>query len=228
MRFGFPTGFSSCAVGRLPSPDAVTLQGSQRARTQVALRTAAGVATLLVLFGCGTPTQPVRGTPMRGQSQGPLPGVPEEQPFVEENVAPPPFPAESKLIEFKLRGLTSNRFFIDGSSLAVGKDKVVRFILVIRTPEGVSNVSFAGLRCGEHDWKDYAYARADHTWSVDKDATWRRIQQLTFNNYKGTLYEDFFCTHGVLSTDPAGDAQKLVNLLKNPPVPDSRVPQRSN
>jgi hypothetical protein len=183
------------------------------------------VVALLALSGCSH-TEPIRGTPMRGESQGPLPGAPEpEGPFVEENIPPPPFPAESKLIEFKLRGVTSNRFFVDGSSLTLGKDKVVRLILVIRTPEGVSNVSYSGLRCSGHDWKDYAHARADHTWVIDKDAAWRPIQELTFNNYKGTLYEDFFCTHGVLSTNPAGDAKKLVQLLKTPPYDDPRVPR---
>ena len=226
MRFGFPTGLSWRAVGRLHSPDATAARVAEHGSARNGLGTGLGTVALLVLFGCShVPTEPVRGTPMRGQSQGPLPGVPEEQPFVEENIPPPPFPAESKLIEFKLRGVTSNRFFIDGSSLTLGKDKVVRFILVIRTPEGVSNVTFSGLRCSDHDWKDYAYARADHTWSVDKDATWRRIQQLSFNNYKGTLYEEFFCTHGVLSTDPAGDSKKLVQLLKNPPYDDPRVPR---
>jgi len=226
MRFGFPTGLSWRAVGRLRSLHVIIARAREHARAHIALQRALGAFALLLLFGCSNvPTEPVRGTPMRGQSQGPVPGVPEEQPFVEENIAPPPFPAESKLVEFKLRGLTTNRFFVDGSSLTIGKDKVVRFILVIRTPEGVSNVTFSGLRCGDHDWKDYAYARVDHTWAIDKDATWRRIQQLSFNNYKGTLYEDFFCTHGVLSTDPAGDAKKLVQLLKMPPYDDPRVPR---
>jgi len=186
-------------------------------------------AIALLLFGCSNvPTEPVRGTPMRGQQQGPLPGVPEEKPFVEENVPPPPFPVQSNLIEFKPRNLTSNRFFIDGSTLSVAKDKVVRFVLVVRTPEGASNTTFSGMRCRERDWKDYAYARADHTWAVAKDADWRPIQELSFNNYKSTLYEDLFCTHGVLSTEPAGDSQKLVKLLKKPPIADPRVPQRSD
>lgn len=187
----------------------------------------AGAVVLLLLVGCShAPTEPVRGASMRGQQEGPLHGAPEVEPFVELNLAPPPYPAESNLIEFKLRGLTTNRFFIDGSSLTVAKDRVVRFVLVIRTSDGVRNVSFSGLRCSEREWKDYAYARDDRTWVPDKGATWHRIQDLNFNAYQRTLYIDYFCVGGVLSTEPAGDSVKLVKLLKNPPQQDPRVPRK--
>jgi hypothetical protein len=191
------------------------------------LRRSLTLIALLALFGCShSSSQPVRGTPMRGQQEGPLHGVPEEEAVVEQNIAPPPYPAESKLIELRLRGLTSNRFFIDSSSLSVAKDKIIRFVLVIRTPEGVSNVSFAGLRCSDRGWKDYAYARADQTWFIDKDSDWRQIQQLSFNDFRNTLYQDYFCVGGVMSTEPAGDSSKLVKLLKNPPVQDPRTPRK--
>jgi hypothetical protein len=187
----------------------------------------AGAVALLLLVGCShAPTEPVRGTSQRGQPQGPLHGAPEVEPFVELNLAPPPYPADSSLIEFKLRGLTTNRFFIDGSSLTVAKDKVVRFVLVVRTIDDVKNVRFAGLRCSDREWKDYAFGRDDGTWVPDKNATWRRIQDLNFNNYQVTLYRDYFCVGGVLSTEPAGDSAKLVKLLKNPPQQDPRVPRK--
>jgi hypothetical protein len=187
----------------------------------------AGAVVLLLLVGCShAPTEPVRGTQQRGQQVGPLHGAPQVESFVELNLAPPPYPTDSNLIEFKLRGLTTNRFFIDGSSLTVEKDRVVRFVLVIRTIENVKNVSFSGLRCSDREWKDYAFARDDRTWVPDKDASWRRIQDLNFNAYQRTLYEDYFCVGGVLSTEPVGDAVKLVKLLKNPTQPDPRVPRR--
>jgi hypothetical protein len=81
---------------------------------------------------------------MRGQQQGRLPGVPEEKPFVEAEIAPPPYPSDSTLIEFTPTGQTSNRFYIDGSSLTVDPDKIVRFVLLIRTPGAVERESPAG------------------------------------------------------------------------------------
>lgn len=185
------------------------------------------LAVVMLLSGCpGVHTEPVKGVQRRGQQEGPLPGIPEEEKFVEQNVQPPPYPEDSKLIEFYLRGLTTNKFYIDGSSLRVDKDKVVRFVLVIRTPEDVRNVSFAGLRCSTREWKNYAFAREDHSWNKDESAEWKRIQDINFNNYQRTLYEDYFCIGSVLSAQPQGDAKKLVSILKNPPTPDPRVPRK--
>ncbi len=184
---------------------------------------------LLVLFGCShVPTEPARGTPPRGKQEGPLPGVPEEQPWVEANVAPPPYPKDSDLVEFYLRGQTRNRFFIDASSLTVGPDRIVRFALVIRVPEGAENATFSGLRCSDRDWKDYFLGRSDRTWSLNQAAQWRRIQDLGFNNYQGTLYQDYMCAGGVSSVGPAGDAAKLVRLLKHPTPRDDRNPTMPN
>ena len=180
---------------------------------------------LALLFGCShVSSEPTRGTPPRGKQEGPLPGAPEEHPWVEANVPPPPYPKDSDLVEFYLRGQTTNRFFIDTSSLTVGPDRVVRFALVIRVPEGGENATFSGLRCTDRDWKDYAYGRSDRTWAVDRAPEWRRIQNLRFNDYKGTLYQDYMCAGGVFSAGPAGDAAKLVRLLKHPPPRDDRNP----
>jgi hypothetical protein len=180
---------------------------------------------LVLLFGCShTPTEPARNIPPRGKQEGPLPGVPEEVPFVEQNVPPPPYPKDSNLTEFYLRGQTANRFFIDTSSLTVGTDRIVRFALVIRTPEGTETTTFSGLRCATREWKDYAFGSNNRTWAVDSAQPWRRIQDLAFNDYRGTLYNDYLCAGGVGSVNPAGDAKKLVRLLKYPPPRDDRNP----
>ena len=51
-------------------------------------RCRAGTLLLVLLFGCSIkPTEPVRGTPMRGVQEGPNPGAPEEKPFVEADIA---------------------------------------------------------------------------------------------------------------------------------------------
>ena len=187
-------------------------------------RFGAGASLLLILLGCA-PSAPVERPTHRGEQVGPFPGAPEEQPFVEATIAPPAYPRDQDLIEFGLRGVTTNRFFVDGTTLSVAPDKVVRFVLVIRTPEGVNNVRFAGLRCTDKEWKDYAFGRSDHTWIVARDAQWQPVLSPRINNYQGTLYKDYFCTSGVVASGTAGDAEKLVERLKHPPKPDDRVPR---
>jgi len=196
----------------------------RRAPSRTAWRSAI-VAALVALFGCShISSEPTRGIPPRGKQEGPLPGVPEEQPWVEAHVPPPPYPTKGDLVEFSPSGQTNHRYFIDTSSLTVAPDRVVRFALVVRTAQGVENATFSGLRCSAREWKDYAYGRDDHTWSVSDAPQWRRIQNINFNNYQATLYQDYLCAGGVSAVAPAGDAAKLVRLLKHPVPRDDRNP----
>jgi hypothetical protein len=183
------------------------------------------LAAAALLGMSGASVNAAAENPGRGD-QGPMHGAPEEQQDVKElQVAPPAYPRDSNLVEFKLRGQTANRFSIDTSTLSVGKDRVIRFVLVIRTPSGEKNVRFSGLRCNEREWKDYAFAGDDRNWRVDERAEWKRMQELSYNNYQSTLHKDFFCIGGgsLLGTEPAGDAQKLAKLLKKPMREDPRV-----
>jgi hypothetical protein len=160
--------------------------------------------------------------------ENPITNFPEEAQWSERNVAPPAYPQDRNLAELKLRGSTSNRFFVDIKSLSVGEDEVVRFVLVIETPEKAHNVTFSGLRCETQEWKDYAFANRDRTWRVDEAAQWRLIQERNRNNYQHTLFKDYFCYGGVMSGGPAGDAKVLVRNLKYPLVQDNRVPRKYN
>jgi hypothetical protein len=165
-------------------------------------------------------------TPGRGD-KGPVPGVPEPEPEVQELQVPPPrYPRDSDLAEFFLRNPTSNHFFIDTTSISVDKDKIIRFVMVIRTPGNETNVRFSGLRCGTHEWKDFAFAGDDKKWNVNDNAQWKRIVELRYNNYQDSLFADYFCLSGVFSTKPVGDAKKLAQLLRNPKRPDPRIPFR--
>src|SRR5262245_58388346 len=228
LDFNLPAAGYQDAAGRqrlVPAHARAHLQamiGGKRCR--LACRGAA-IAALLTLLGCShVSSEPTRGIPPRGKQEGPLPGVPEEQPWVEANVPPPPYPSDADLTEFFLSGQTDHRYFIDTSSLTVGADRVVRFALVIRTAQGTDNASFSALRCSERAWKDYAYGRGDHTWSVRETPQWQRIQNINFNNYQATLYLNYLCVGGVSSVAPAGDAAKLVRLLKHPVPRDDRNP----
>lgn len=186
-------------------------------------RTVAAAALLAV---SGVSSSAAADRPGRGD-QSPIQGVPEDEEVAELQVPPPPDPRNSDLAEFKLRNPTTNRFFIDTSSLTVGKDRIIRFVMVIRTVENETNIRFSGLRCSDREWKDYAFVSSDKSWKVDENAQWRPIQELRYNNYQDTLYGDYFCLGGILSSKPVGDARKLAKLLRNPPKRDPRIPFRN-
>jgi hypothetical protein len=176
----------------------------------------------LTLSLCAWPAE----TPGRGD-KGPVHGVPEAEEEVQElQIGPPRYPRDADLAEFTLRNPSPNHFYIDTTSISVEKDQIIRFVMVIRTPSKETNVRFSGLRCATREWKDYAFAADDKKWIDNPNANWKRIVELHYNNYQDTLFGDYFCLSGVLSTKPVGDAKKLAKLLRHPQQADPRIPFR--
>lgn len=177
---------------------------------------------LLVLAACAAPTKGPE-TSMGAGTGGVTGPAPEEKPFQEVEVPLPPFPKDKDLIEFYARNRSPNRFFVDGSTLTVDTDRVVRLALVIRSSEGVNNVSYVGVKCKMREWKTYAYGRADGTWMKNERAEWKRIVVLPYNDYASSLADDYLCTDAFFTAGPVGSAKFIVRSLKSPPTSDARV-----
>ena len=192
-------------------------------RNASARRAAALTALTLLALGMIGPADAVRR-----RDQDPIHGAHEELPFREVEVAPPPYPVHAGLIEFTPTGRTRNRFYVDGPSLSIGPDEVIRFVLVVRSPSKASNVTFSAVRCDTKEWKDYAYARTDKSWVVDEQAQWRPIKAQSFNNHQYTLFNEFFCYGGIKSGGPLGTAEAIVRNLKYPTPADAHAPRKFN
>ncbi len=65
-------------------------------------------------------------------------GLRDEDPdaprWEEEDLLLPAFPQEVNLREFYVSATTTHKFFIDAATLSVGKDRVVRYTLVVFLP----------------------------------------------------------------------------------------------
>lgn len=132
----------------------------------------------------------------------------DEKPWAEGETAVPTFPQDADLLPFDVSAATSNRFFIDGKSLSPGADGVVRYVLVIKTGGGATNVSFEGIRCSAREYKLYATGRYDRTWGPLLAGQWRPIEYKDRNRQHSVLSRDFFCPNGVpiRSADEGRDA----------------------
>lgn len=115
-----------------------------------------------------------------------------ERPSNEPKVQLPKFPTAENLIAFDAGPARQFDFFIDGASLAVDKDAVVRFTVVAKSSTA-TNVSYEGIRCGTGQRKTYAYGRPDGTWREPKDPPWVNIGGAALGGYHFTLYQDYFC-----------------------------------
>ncbi|HKC31129.1 MAG TPA: CNP1-like family protein [Burkholderiales bacterium] len=152
---------------------------------------------VLVIAGCA-PTQPVSDWERQNR-----------QSLISEDTAPPPpYPRQADLIEFYVSPTAEFKYFVDARSLSVGADRIVRFTLVARSPSGVDNVSYEGLRC-PREHRLYAVARAEGSWS-GRDSDWREFARGTSLGWQYALAQHFFCPH----RDPIRSATEGIDALR--------------
>lgn len=109
-----------------------------------------------------------------------------------EYTLPPP-PQESSLREFSVGATSSGTYLVDESSLAVGEDRVVRYVLVVRTSGGAENVTFEGIRCETGERRIYAIGRPGGEWGLARQSDWEVIGPRAHNRPRAALARGYFC-----------------------------------
>lgn len=170
------------------------------------------VAITIAAIAAGAVAQP------QTQLPGYNPNYEEPEPWQElKEVEPPSFPKPENLREFYVGPVTTNNYFIDASTLSVGSDGIVRYVLVVRTSGGATNVSFEGINCKELTWKHYATGRSDGAWAKSRAARseWRSFENHSVNRYHAALSRDFFCPAGT-AISTADEGRNALRLGKHP------------
>jgi hypothetical protein len=135
-----------------------------------------------------------------------------EKPWVEIQAQLPSYPKSENLLEFDAGPASTNLHFVDGSSISVGEDGVVRYSLVVKSPAGAMNVSYEGIRCQTNERKVYAYGRAkDESWAPTRMGKWTDLENIKQNYAQRALYRYFFCPLGI---EMVKDADEAVQALK--------------
>jgi hypothetical protein len=110
----------------------------------------------------------------------------------DEQVVPPPRLDRARLLALALprSADTDFRYYVDPGSVSVGADRIVRYVLLVRSPSGAENVSFEGIRCPD-EYRVYAVGRADGSWG-GRATEWRPIPR---NSRAGqnALSRSYFC-----------------------------------
>lgn len=123
----------------------------------------------------------------------------------------PAAPKPENLFEFYVSETATQSFAIDGKSVSVGNDGVVRYTLVSRSRSGAENISYEGIRCESFEKKLYAFGRPDGSWSRSRRDQWERITGTISNRQHAALARDYFCSQKVVE----GDAQQIVYRLRH-------------
>jgi hypothetical protein len=111
----------------------------------------------------------------------------------EQQVVVPDWPREDDLIEvpLSLRDFPF-KLWIDGASLQVGEDRVVRYTGVLRSASGAENVFFEGIRCSEKEYQRYAYG-SDGKFQPLQDPQWQRVRSTGHGRYRAALMDGVMC-----------------------------------
>jgi hypothetical protein len=129
----------------------------------------------------------------------------DEKPWEEIEVRLPAFPESGDLIPFEIEAVTDKRFFVDGKSISVGSDEVIRYSVVVISSAGARNISFEGMRCSTAERRVYAFGRADGTWSKARSNKWIMIRGRS-DSYPVALFSDYFCVIGQRAVMTPADA----------------------
>lgn len=134
----------------------------------------------------------------------------ENKQWQEIEVQLPAAPKQETLLPFYVSAATENRFFVDGATLSVGGDGVVRYVLLVLTPQGARNVTYEGMRCETRERRIYASGRLDGTWSKARKNEWVRILDAWANRQHAALYLEYFCPIGTIVKDAAEARDALI------------------
>lgn len=139
----------------------------------------------------------------------------EEKKWAELETKLPAYPRPDDLLEFDAGAATNNRYFVDGATLSVGEDGIVRYVTVVKTAGGANNISFEGIRCGSKERKLFALGRGDGTWSRSRKHEWQPIRP---GSYQSVLYKEYFCPKNVI----VYKAEEGVDALRRGGHPEAR------
>ena len=124
----------------------------------------------------------------------------------------PPWPKDSDLVEFQVDDPSSGlRQYVDAKSIAVGRDGVVRYTLVVESGSGARNVSFEGLRCTPHGmFKLYAYGAGGRFEATEGE--WQNIRGRGHDKIHRDLHGRILCVPREFKPRPKRDMIRYLRV----------------
>lgn len=132
-----------------------------------------------------------------------------EKDWVELQTQLPAYPETGNLLEFNVGPTSTHRYYVDATSINVGKDGVIRYTLVVKSAQGAENATFEGIRCETREKKRYALGRNDRTWVQPRVSEWQRLENITQDYAQRELSKYYFCPRGLIVGSPEEAIQAL-------------------
>jgi hypothetical protein len=134
---------------------------------------------------------------------------PEVVPWKESDYSLPPFPKEENLVEFSVAATPTAKFYVDKTAIGTGTaDNVVRYIMVVKTEGGATNISYEGIRCDSNEYRIYAVGTREGAWARSRVSEWRRFR--LYNAQQKSLANNYFCPN----FDPIRTVEEGLDALR--------------
>jgi CNP1-like family len=129
-----------------------------------------------------------------------------------EDIAPPAPAFEiNRLVPFEVSASASLRWGIDPQTITIGKDDIVRYVVIAQSPSGVVNAMYEAIRCATSEWKTYARFNQDSGWVNVGDPKWQALNSGP-SPHAARLARQGVCT----GTTRAGSVREILQILRQP------------
>ena len=132
-------------------------------------------------------------------------------PTWQENQIPAPAALRLEGLIALAMPVTDLRVAVDPTSITVGSDGVVRYVVTATSSSGTINAMYEGIRCATAEVKLYARHVPTKGWSPTMDEPWRSLHELPRGRHSLLIAREGACTGRV----PKGSANEIVQSLKS-------------
>ena len=147
---------------------------------------------------------------LAGAAAGALAQAVDTPEWKEQDAPPPPPLRTTGLIPLEVPG-SSLRFGVDPASVAVGKDGVVRYVVVAQSSTGAVNGIYEGVNCSGGSVRVYARHNPDSGWVSAGATLWTPLQETPNSRYSLQVARTGAC----MGHAPNGNAAQIVRDLKS-------------
>ncbi len=134
-----------------------------------------------------------------------------EKSWQEQQEPLPPFPRAQDLIPVRAdSGADGYNYYIDVNSVSLGADEVLRYTIVIQSPNGASNIVYEGIRCATREIKTLAYGTRGGRFARMPDPKWIYVFTQGPLAYRNTLVERYTCDENGWAIDSDAVLDRLV------------------
>lgn len=103
-------------------------------------------------------------------------GKVDETEWKELEAPPPPSFDAARALPFEASAMSSLKFAVDPATITIGKDGILRYVMVATSNTGAMNAMYEGLRCSTQEYKTYARYYPDSGWNKVASPEWQPLR----------------------------------------------------